>query len=119
MVDERLGEVRSELEAGNVSPQAFVLLFNVLSDAKHAGDGITLAETLELTRMLAAVAPDGLKPEAERLGALCEEALEETVVGAVAAPPGAASPPTCPDCGNEVAADAVRCRRCGRRFLDD
>ena len=115
MLDERLTEVRDELQAGNVSPQVFVLLFNVLSDAAHAGDRETLTETLDLTRALTAAAPEGLKPEAERLAALCEEALDATVSRDDAASSRAAQPLTCPDCGNEIAPGAVRCRRCGRR----
>ena len=74
-MDDRLGAVREEVESGSVSPQSLVLLFNVASDAEHAGDVATLERTLDLARAIAAMAGENLRAEAERLAGICEQSL--------------------------------------------
>jgi hypothetical protein len=116
-MDERLSSVRAELESGNLSPHSLVLLFNAASDAEHAGDLAALEQTQELARAIAESAEDTLRAEAERLVTLCEQSVAN-----VRERRGEASPPppqtaACPECGAELSADALRCRRCGRRFI--
>jgi hypothetical protein len=114
-VDDRVSEVREQVDAGRVSPQSLVVLFNAASDAGHARDLETLEQTLELARAIAGSEPS-FRADAERLVAICEQTLDAVRVGA-SATPGAEAAPTCPECGNEVAASALRCRRCGHLFL--
>jgi DNA-directed RNA polymerase subunit RPC12/RpoP len=118
-MDERVSAVRREIEAGSVSPHALVLLFNASSDAQHAGDIATLEQTLELARAIAGTAEEHLQAEAERLATICEQSL-----AGVRERQGEAGPArprhgtiACPECGNEVPADGIRCRRCGHRFI--
>jgi hypothetical protein len=118
-MDERLTAVRQEIEAGTVSPHSLVLLFNAASDAEHAGDVATLEQTLELARAIAEVAGESLQAEALRLATICEQSLasvreRQQASGASEARAGMIS---CPECGNEVPANALRCRRCGHRFI--
>jgi hypothetical protein len=96
-----------------------VLLFNVASDADHEGDLATLEETLALARRIASSAGETLRIEAERLAVICEQSLSEVrgrqeTTGSGKATKGSLN---CPDCGNEVPANAVRCRRCGHLFM--
>jgi len=118
-MDQRLSTVREEVEAGSVKPYSLVLLFNVASDADHDGDLGTLEQTLQLARRVAATAGETLRVEAERLAAICEQSLTEVrrrqqTTHATTPADGTFH---CPDCGNEVPADALRCRRCGHLFL--
>jgi ribosomal protein L40E len=118
-MDERLSVVRQEVEVGSVSPQSLVLLFNAASDAENAGDIATLEQSLRLARAIAEVGGESLLAEAERLAAICEESLVSVRERHEAS---AATEPrigmiTCPECDNEVSADALRCRRCGHRFI--
>ena len=116
-MDERLSSIRAELQTGTVSPHALVLLFNTASDADHAGDLATLEETRELARAIGRTVEEPLRAEAERLAAICEQSL----VGVRERRAGVNEPASgvivCPECGNELLADALRCRRCGRRFF--
>lgn len=119
-MDERLTVVRQEIEAGSISPHSLVLLFNAASDADHAGDIATLEQTLDLARTIAQMAGESLRAEADRLATICEQSL--TSVRERHEASGATREPadgmiTCPECGNEVPADALRCRRCGHRFI--
>jgi len=118
-MDQRLAAVRDEVEAGSVTPYSLVLLFNVASDAEHDGDLGTLEQTLHLARRVVATAAEGLRVEAERLAAICEQRLADMRAHADTASPGEPGTVTlnCPDCGNEVADGALRCRRCGHLFL--
>lgn len=118
-VDERLSAVRQELEAGTVSPQSLVLLFNASSDADHAGDIETLEQTLDLARTIAVTAGESLRAEAERLTTICEQSLASVrdrheTSGATERHGGMM---ICPECSNEVPQDALRCRRCGHLFI--
>jgi hypothetical protein len=117
-MDERLLTVREELEAGSVSPHSLVLLFNTSSEADHAGDLTTLEQTLDLARAIAEAAGETLQAEAERLAAICEESLANVrhrQVGATTKPADRVI--TCPECGNELPPNALRCRRCGHLFI--
>jgi len=118
-MDERLAVVRQEVEAGSVSPQSLVLLFNAASDAENAGDIARLEQSLALARAIAEVGGESLQAEAERLATICEQSL--TGVRERHEASGAAEPRdgmfSCPECGNEVPGDALRCRRCGHRFI--
>ena len=116
-MDERLVAVRAELEAGSVSPQSLVLLFNAASDADHAADVPALEETLELARALAALADETLRPEAERLVRICEQSLAGVRDRQAQGESLGGGAGVCPECGSEVPGDAVRCRRCGHRFV--
>jgi hypothetical protein len=118
-MDEQLTVVREEIEAGSVSPQALVLLFNAASAAEHAGDLATLEQTLELARAIAAQAGESLQAEAARLATICEQSLAgvRERLQAAAATESGDQPLSCPECGNEVPAGALRCRRCGHRFI--
>jgi predicted RNA-binding Zn-ribbon protein involved in translation (DUF1610 family) len=118
-MDERLTEVREEIQAGTVSPQSLVLLFNVASDAEHLGDMATLEQTLVLARAMAETAGESLTAEAERLATICEQSLasvREREERSQQTEPHEGMI-LCPECGNEVLADALRCRRCGHRFI--
>ena len=117
-MDERLSTVREELEAGSVSPQSLVLLFNAASEADHAGDLTTLEQTLDLARAIAEAAGETLQAEAERLAAICEQSLanvRQREAGATTKPADGMF--TCPECGNELPDNALRCRRCGHLFI--
>jgi predicted RNA-binding Zn-ribbon protein involved in translation (DUF1610 family) len=118
-VDERLSAVRQEVEAGTVSPQSLVTLFNAASDADHAGDIKTLEQTLDLARAIAVTAGESLRAEAERLARICEQSLasvrERHEASGATQPHGGMM--ICPECGNEVPEDALRCRRCGHLFI--
>lgn len=116
-MDERLSAVREEIDSGRVSPRSLVLLFNAASDAGHDGDLAALEETLALARAVAG-AGSSFRADAERLVAICEDAMSAIGrdSGAAVAASSAEPAATCPDCGNEVAANAVRCRRCGHLF---
>lgn len=117
-MDERLLTVREELEAGSVSPYSLVLLFNAASEADHAGDLTTLEQTLDLARAIAEASGETLQADAERLAAICEQSLanvRQRQVGATIKP--ADGMIVCPDCGNELPANALRCRRCGYLFI--
>jgi len=117
-MDERLSAVREELEAGSVSPHSLVLLFNSASEAEHAGDIATLEQTLDLARAIAEAAGETLKAEAERLAAICEQNLanvRQREAGATTKPADGMF--TCPECGNELPDNALRCRRCGHLFI--
>jgi hypothetical protein len=118
-MDERLSTVRAELETGSVSSHSLVLLFNAASEAEHAADLPALERALELARTIARQAGENLRAEAERLVAICDQSLATVRQGQNASssrlPDGMIA---CPDCGNEVPADALRCRRCGRLFLE-
>jgi hypothetical protein len=118
-MNERLAAVREEVEAGNVSPQSLVTLFNVASDAQHAGDLAVLEQTLVLARAIAHGDAENLRGEAERLATICEQSLasvrERSEASGARKPPGGMI--ICPECGNEVPGDALRCRRCGHRFF--
>jgi hypothetical protein len=117
-MDDRVAAVRGQVAAGAVSPHALVLLFGAASEAEHANDVAALEEILEVARETARTAGEALRADAERLVDLCEQSLArargqaETALGPAG---GAAS--TCPDCGSEVADNALRCRRCGHRFF--
>jgi hypothetical protein len=118
-MDERLSTVREEVETGNVTPYSLVLLFNVASDADHEGDIATLEQTLALARRIASTAGETLRVEADRLAVICEQSLEgvrgrQEATGSGKATTGSLN---CPDCGNEVPANALRCRRCGHLFI--
>jgi hypothetical protein len=118
-MDERLAAVQQEIEGGSVSPQALVLLFNAASDAEHAGDIATLEQTLELARAIAETTEENFQAEAERLAAICAQSLASVRERQEA---GESREPRdgmigCPECGNEVSVDALRCRRCGHRFF--
>jgi len=119
MMDENLRAVREEIEAGSVSPHSLVLLFNAASNAEHAGDVATLEETLALARAIAEIAEESLQAEAKRLATICEQSLAGVRERLEAS--GTSKPPdqmiACPECGNEVPPDALRCRRCGHRFI--
>jgi DNA-directed RNA polymerase subunit RPC12/RpoP len=118
-MDERVAAVRQEIEGGNVSPQALVLLFNAASDAEHAGDITALQQTLDLARVVAEMAGENLQAEAERLAVICEQSVasvRERQEGSGSTKPDHGKI-ACPECGNEVSADALRCRRCGHRFI--
>jgi len=116
-MDERLSSVRAELDAGSVSPHSLVLLFNIASDADHAGDLATLEATLGLARAIADATEETLRAEAERLAGICEESLENVRKREAAAGTRSDGVIACPGCGGEVAANALRCRRCGHLFL--
>jgi predicted RNA-binding Zn-ribbon protein involved in translation (DUF1610 family) len=118
-MNERLSTVREEVEAGSVTPYSLVLLFNVASDADHDGDLATLEQTLALARRIAATAGETLRVEAERLAAICQQSLSgvrerQATTASVQAADGSIN---CPECGNEVPATSVRCRRCGHLFM--
>ena len=116
---DELSVVRQEIAAGSVSPHSLVLLFNTASDAEHAGDLATLEKTLDLARAIAEMAGESLQAEATRLATICEQSLAGVRArqqASAAAGPGDRMV-SCPECGNEVPADAVRCRRCGHRFI--
>ena len=102
--------VRRQIDAGAVSGETLVLLFRAVEEAAQRQDVGELKEGLELAQQVVHAAEDALRPQAERLVALCEERL-------ASAPPagGAASGEeiACPGCGRPVAASAVRCRACG------
>jgi hypothetical protein len=118
-MDVRLSEVRVEIESGTVSPQALATLFNVASDAEHARDLSTLEQTLALAHAIADEAAENLREEAERLATICGQSLasvRERVEATQRCEP-TEGPTICPECGNEVAAEALRCRRCGHRFI--
>jgi len=118
-MDERVAAVRQEIEGGSVSPQALVLLFNAASDAEHAEDIATLQQTLDLARLIAEMAGENLQAEAERLAGICEQSLASVRERQEAS--GSSKPDhgmiACPECGNEVSEYAIRCRRCGHRFI--
>jgi hypothetical protein len=117
-MDERLSSIRAELETGTVSPHSLVVLFNVASDADHAGDLATLEQTLGLARAIAEVAGENLRAEAERLAGICDHSLtnvRQRQTGAGTEPGGGII--ACPDCGNELPGNALRCRRCGHLFI--
>ncbi len=116
-MDERLSLIRAELDAGAVSPHSLVLLFNTASDADHAGDLTTLAETLALAEAIAQAVGEPLRAEAERLATICDESLASVRQRPGRTTEPAGGMPICPDCGNELPANALRCRRCGRRFF--
>jgi hypothetical protein len=118
-MDERLSKVREEVEAGKVTPYSLVLLFNVASDADHDGDLATLEGTLALARRIAATAGETLRVEAGRLAAICEQSLSAVRERQETTGPSKAGEGwvNCPDCGNEVPATALRCRRCGHLFM--
>ena len=95
-----------------------MLLFNVASEADHAGDLTTLEQTLDLARAIAEAAGETLKAEAERLAAICEQNLanvRQREAGATTKP--ADGMIACPDCANELPTNALRCRRCGHLFI--
>jgi ribosomal protein L40E len=119
MMDDQLTAVRNEIEAGSVSPHSLVLLFNAASAAEHAGDVATLEQTLELARAIAEMAGETLQAEAKRLATICEQSLtsvRERLAASAATEPRERMI-SCPECGNEVPPDALRCRRCGHRFI--
>lgn len=115
-MDERVATVQQEIEGGSVSPHALVLLFNAASDAEHAQDIATLEQTLSLARAIAENAGENLQAEANRLALICEQSLasvhERQEPGQTTE-----SHAICPECGNEVPTAALRCRRCGHRFI--
>jgi len=117
-MDDRLSTIQAEVDAGTVTPQSLVLLFNVASDADHAGDIATLEQTLSLARAVADGAGEVLRVEAERLAAICEQTLADVrqrEAGGTVEP--ADAPGVCPDCGSELPVNVLRCRRCGRTFF--
>jgi hypothetical protein len=118
-IDDCLAAAREEVESGSVSPQALVLLFNAASNAEHAGDIVSLEQTLKLARAIAGIAGANLQAEAERLAVICEQSLasvrERREAGGSTKPHDGMI--ACPECGTEVPAEAVRCRRCGHRFI--
>jgi hypothetical protein len=117
-MDERLEAVREEIEAGGVSPHSLVVLFNAASDAEHAGDLETLEETLELARAIAERAGESLQAEATRLATICEQSLAGVRERQASQTSGQREGRVdCPECGNEVAPGALRCRRCGHLFI--
>ena len=116
-MDERLSAIRSELEAGTISPHSLVLLFNTSSEAERAGDLTTLQATLELTRAIAAATEGTLEAEADRLAHICEQSLANVRQPQADTGPDPLQATTCPDCGNELPPNALRCRRCGHRFF--
>jgi hypothetical protein len=113
-VDDRVATVREEVASGAVSPQSLVLLFNAASDAEHARDLATLEEILDVARATVRTADEALRTDAERLLEMCEQNLARARhQGEAPGGPGL----VCPDCGHEVPDNAVRCRRCGHRFI--
>jgi hypothetical protein len=118
-MDERLTAVREEIEAGSVSPHSLVLLFNAASDAEHVGDIATLEQTLVLAQATAERAAESLQAEATRLAGICEQSLASVRAAPETreAPGPRQAPGSCPECGNDVAPDALRCRRCGHLFI--
>ena len=114
-MNEQLEAVHEELQAGTVSAQSLVLLFRAASEAEERGDLPALEEALGLARGIARTAEEALRPEAERLVALCEQSLERTRRGisAAQASQGAEGIVACPECGRQLDEGAVRCRACG------
>ena len=118
MTDERVEAVRKELASGAVSPQSLVLLFNAASDAEHAKDIATLEDVLDVARETARTADPSLQTDAERLLEMCEQSLlRAREQGGAPGRPEAGAANLCPDCGNKVPENALRCRRCGHRFI--
>jgi hypothetical protein len=115
-MDDRVAAVREELGSGGVSAQALVLLFNAASDAEHARDIATLEDVLDVARETARTADPSLRTDAERLLEVCEQSLLRAREQG-GARPKAAGGIVCPDCGNEVQDNALRCRRCGHLFI--
>jgi ribosomal protein L40E len=116
-MDERLREIEHEVDAGTVSPQSLVLLFNAASDAEHLGDLAALEKIFALARSVASAADETLRPEADRLVALCEQSLLTVRDQYEASKIQPTAESLCPECGNEVPPNAIRCRRCGHRFI--
>jgi hypothetical protein len=117
-VDDRVAAAREEIGAGEVSAQSLVLLFNAASDAEHARDIATLADVLDVAREIARTADPSLQTDAERLLEMCEQSLlRAREQGGAPGGPKAGGGSVCPDCGNEVQDNALRCRRCGHRFI--
>ncbi len=102
--------VRRQIDTGAVSGETLVLLFRAVEEAAQRHDIGELNESLELARRIARAVGDPLRPEAERLVALCEERL---ALAAPAARAASRDEIACPGCGRPVAASAVRCRACG------
>ncbi len=117
MDDAPLLDPAPSLTPGSVSPHSLVLLFNIASDADHGGDLATLEATLGLARAIADATEETLRAEAERLAGICEESLENVRRREAAAGTKPGGLIACPECGGEVAANALRCRRCGHLFL--
>jgi hypothetical protein len=118
MTDERVEAVRKELASGAVSPQSLVLLFNAASDAEHARDTAALEDILAVAGQTARTADQALRADAERLLEMCEQSLlRARAPGGASGGPQAGAASVCPDCGNEVPSSALRCRRCGHRFI--
>lgn len=113
MADDRVAAVREELDRGGASARSLVLLSNAATDARHDGDVPTLEQTLALARRVAEAEPR-FRADAEQLVAICEQALVAVVEGSRSRVPDAIA---CPECGNDVSASALRCRRCGHLFL--
>jgi hypothetical protein len=109
-MSESVDIVREHVDAGAVSGQTLVLLFQAVEEAAQRHDVDDLDETVRLAQQVVTVADAPLRGEAERLLALCEERLAHAA-SAGAAPPGGEV--ACPGCGRAVAVSAVRCRDCG------
>lgn len=111
---EDLDSVRGRLEAGGPSAEMLVVLYRAAEEAEHDHDVERLEEITRLATQATRAAGGALHSEAARLLDLCEERLERTR-GFLEAAGSAASGDTltCPGCGRDVDASAVRCRACG------
>ena len=117
-MDDRVAAVREELGSGGVSAQSLVLLFNAASDAEHGRDVATLEDILDVASQAVRTADAALRPDAERLLEMCEQSLlRAREQGGAPGRPEAGAANLCPDCGNKVPENALRCRRCGHRFI--
>ena len=117
-MDDRVAAVREELGSGGVSAQSLVLLFNAASDAEHGRDVATLEDILDVASQAVRTADAALRPDAERLLEMCEQSLlRAREQGGASGRPEAGAANLCPDCGNKVPENALRCRRCGHRFI--